>query len=391
MSADSIKRTNRTKNWELLAGNKFSPRHSHATCVFKCPDDPNKLCLWLTGGWSEAHRTFDVEIVENENSDVWYSRDGADWRQVTALHGDFRQGVGNGDALPGGYVAPWYSRYGHFLAALDGDGDGVADLLVLAGGFAPLPSNDVWISPNGVDWRFDGFAPWSKRAYAGTTVFRKKLWLMGGTPLSNDVWTGSLAVDSSRDVGYTLVWEQILSPNVGPWTPRAGFCVVTQPLAANLTEGAPKNDEAEPSQNPEFTEHMLILGGLAESDGDPPETEGTRARNDVWKSLDGVSWNQVSDTSMIWGGRAFHGCVLLHSGYEDENERATSDPVGVNNRVPRILITGGGYLGTRGNNVVREVEAYTDAWLSHDGAEWTRANYEEGSKERDNLYSTEEW
>ena len=40
---------------------------------------------------------------------------------------------------------------------------------------------------------------------------------------------------------------------------------------------------------------------------------------------------------------------------------------------------------------MREVEAYTDAWLSQDGAEWARANYEEGSKECDNLYSTEEW
>ena len=218
--ADQIKTTDHAKNLKLLPGNKFSPRHSHATCVFKCPDNPNQSCLWLTGGWSDAHRAFDVETVENENSDVWYTKDGADWHQVTALHGDFRHGVGNGDALPGGYVAPWYSRYGHSLTALDGNGDGVADLLILAGGFAPLPSNDVWISLDGITWRFDGFAPWSKRAYAGITVFQNKLWLVGGTPLSNDVWTGRLATDSSRDVGYTLVWEQILPHSVAPWTPR---------------------------------------------------------------------------------------------------------------------------------------------------------------------------
>jgi hypothetical protein len=113
-----------------------------------------------------------------------------------------------------------YSRYGHTLAALDGDGDGVDDVLVLAGGFAPLPSNDVWLSHDGVTWRFDGFAPWPQRAYAGATVFRDRLWLAGGTPLSKDVWAGSLMSDASRDVGYTVVWEQMLPPNVAPWTPR---------------------------------------------------------------------------------------------------------------------------------------------------------------------------
>ena len=172
---------------------------------------------------------------------------------------------------------------------------------------------------------------------------------------------------------------------------RAGFCLVTQPLASNLTETTQANDEAEPNENPEFMDHMLILGGLAMSDGDPPEEDGTRARNDVWKTLDGISWNQVLGNNMSWGGRAFHGCVLLRSGYKNQDEQATNDLVVANTTLPRILITGGGYLGTRGNNIVREVEAYTDAWLSQDGADWVRANYEEGSKESDNLYSTEEW
>ena len=134
------------RNWQLLGGPGFTPRHSHATCVFKCPDDPTDSCIWLTGGFGDSHRTFSVEPMENENYDVWYSKDGASWSQVTEIYGDFLQGIGNADAKVGGYVAPWYSRYGHSLNALDGDGDGVADVMILAGGFSPLASNDVWIT-----------------------------------------------------------------------------------------------------------------------------------------------------------------------------------------------------------------------------------------------------
>jgi hypothetical protein len=36
--------------------------------------------------------------------------------------------------------------YGHSLNAIDGDGNGVADVMILAGGFSPLASNDVWIT-----------------------------------------------------------------------------------------------------------------------------------------------------------------------------------------------------------------------------------------------------
>jgi len=43
-----------TKNWQLLPqrGTTFTPRHSHATTVFACPDNPSTQCLWLTGGYS---------------------------------------------------------------------------------------------------------------------------------------------------------------------------------------------------------------------------------------------------------------------------------------------------------------------------------------------------
>ena len=43
-------------------------------------------CIWLTGGYSKAHRTFNL-VMEHENSDVWWSKDGATWTQVTELYG----------------------------------------------------------------------------------------------------------------------------------------------------------------------------------------------------------------------------------------------------------------------------------------------------------------
>jgi len=386
-----------TKNWKFVGGSKFSPRHSHATCIFKCPDNSNESCIWLTGGYSESHRTFDVEFMENESSDVWWSRNGADWNQVTKLYGDFLQGIGNGDALDGGYVAPWYSRYGHSFHALDGDGDRISDVMVLAGGFSPLPSNDVWISQDGITWRFDGFAPWPKRAYHGAAIFQGKLWIMGGSPLSNDAWVGTLVEDTSRDVGYKLLWEQVLSPNEAPWTPRAGFCAITQHRQYPLPEPSDTNFNLTEAS---YNEILFIIGGLAVS-GDVP-SDGTRTRNDVWKTIDGVAWEKVSPSSgqtMPWGGRAFHGCVTWHSlqdrtrwvGYDFENVKLADDRGVGNKTVPRMFITGGGYMGSKGNNHVRELEAYTDTWWSHDGADWARINYEEGSKHDDNLYSTQEW
>lgn len=158
--------------------------------------------------------------MEHENSDVWWSKDGATWTQVTELYGDFLPGIGNGDAKVGGYVAPWYSRYGHSLNVIDYDGDGNADIMVLAAGFSPLPSNDVWVTKDGISWYFDGHAPWPKRAYHGAEVFQNRLWILGGSPLSNDVWVGSVQTDASRQLGFRLEWEQKLQPNEAPWTPR---------------------------------------------------------------------------------------------------------------------------------------------------------------------------
>lgn len=361
-----------TKNWQLLlpqqSEQKFSPRHSHATSVFKCPFDQAKQCLWLTGGYSDSHLSFDLRY-ENENCDVWYSRDGAVWTQV-ALHGHYIQGVGNWDAKPGGFAAPWYARYGHSLNAVDANGDGIADVMVLAGGNSPMPSNDVWLSKDGSHWYFDGNADWPKRAYHSTAVFKGKLFIIAGTPLSNDVWTGSLVKDMTREVGYKMKWTQMED---APWMPRVGSCAVVHTF----------NDTKASSLSNITVSNLFILGGLAGRAQDTDyDYEGIRTRNDIWKTTDGETWQRVSpptNDSILWAGRAFHGCATLKSVINDPTTQ------------PKIYIVGGGYMGTDGNREVRSLESYTDTWWSYDGSKWTKINYEEGSKHQDNLYSTNEW
>ena len=45
-----------------------------------------------------------------------------------------------------------YTRYGHSLDALDFNNDGIDDYMILAGGYSPEPSNDVWVTTDGTTW-----------------------------------------------------------------------------------------------------------------------------------------------------------------------------------------------------------------------------------------------
>jgi hypothetical protein len=47
-----------------------------------------------------------------------------------------------------------FVRFGHTLNALDLNGDGVDDIMLLMGGYAPIPSNDMWMSEDGVTWMY---------------------------------------------------------------------------------------------------------------------------------------------------------------------------------------------------------------------------------------------
>ena len=59
---------------------------------------------------------------------------------------------------------------------------------LIIGGYSPVPSNDLWITTDGVVWVYCGLAPWSARAWHSTLVFNNTLYLYGGSPLNNEVW-----------------------------------------------------------------------------------------------------------------------------------------------------------------------------------------------------------
>lgn len=103
----------------------------------------------MTGGRTNSYTTYNL-LTSYKVADVWYSTNGYIWAQESKLTGDYF--AQNTDAMQPGPIAPWYERYGHSLNAIDIDGDGEDDLMVLAGGFASSPVNDVWVTENGVNW-----------------------------------------------------------------------------------------------------------------------------------------------------------------------------------------------------------------------------------------------
>ena len=163
---------------------------------------------------------------------------------------------------------------------------------------------------------------------------------------------------------------------------RAGMCAMSQLRNVNTTDVRQ-------------LERLFIIGGFAE------DYDGFRTQNDVWMTQDGIKWEQVhppnNQTSMPWRGRAFHSCTTWSS--LSDNSRWVADDslmhaqkdFFTHHSAPRMFLTGGGYMGTKGNHEVKTLEAHTDTWWSSDGAKWNRVNYEEGSRDTGNIYSTNEW
>lgn len=145
----------------------------------------------------------------------------------------------------------------------------------------------------------------------------------------------------------------------------------------------------------ESKEVVYIIGGLAGWPRNDTRWNGDRTRNDVWVSEDAKTWNRVlppkGQTTMPFVGRGWHACATWHnptdvdrgvtllSLQEDEQD----------DRGSKIFMSGGGYMGTKGNNVVENLEGYVDVWWSYEGSEWFRVNYNDGYGEA--LYSTNEW
>ncbi len=289
--------------------------------------------LYLLGGRTPRQSTIpgDSHIW----ADVWRSDDlGASWDPV----------------LTGTDTAPWPAR-AYFQAVVKGDA-----IIVLGGqdyglepnrfcelleqGLKPPPGlgidpdapcpeflptsqffNDVWSSTDGENWeQLTGDAPWTGRAGLSAVVLGSHLYVLGGSrnddasiigangpqrEYFNDVWRSEDGVD----------WE--LMTDAAPWERRAGASVVAH-------RGA-----------------VWLFGGEAGFICEPTPDCRPPYFNDVWRSTDGATWEQVSPAA-DWSPRPGHQCEVLGDDF----------------------VCFGGF-GLQANP--------DDLWFSPDGLEWTEA------------------
>jgi N-acetylneuraminic acid mutarotase len=187
------------------AGTVFSPRAGHGATVFGAK-------LWVIGGlgasadlndvWSSVDGTTWVNTTTNAAfsarsthrvvtfnnamwliaggtvtglSDVWSSTDGATWTQAQPI----------GQSFP--------ARTYHSAQVLNGR-------MYVIGGVGDtnydtsIRYNDVWSSPDGLNWRQDtAAAPFAARGLSALLAHNNELWLIGGFGFGvfNDVWRSS--------------------------------------------------------------------------------------------------------------------------------------------------------------------------------------------------------
>eukprot|EP01031_Cornospumella_fuschlensis_P042760 gene42760-52249_t len=288
-----------SESWvELIStdGVKFTGRNAHASCVFKGR-------IWVAGGRTNAYTMYNL-LESYTVADVWSSANGAIWSQQLRMVGDYF--AQNTDVVQPGPIAPWYARYGHSLDAIDTDGDGAADMMLLMGGFSPYPSNDMWVTEDGNNWIYCGLAPWTPRAWHGTVILQNKLYLMGGTPLNNEVWMLNNVSRIARrepstrslysNYTFELHWTQL--PNA-PWSPRVGMGLVAQYYF----------DVSKKQTVADAQERIVLIGGYGgwmqslEDGGvwgvgggggrasvNASQYDGFYSRADVWSSYDARSW-----------------------------------------------------------------------------------------------------
>ncbi len=141
---------------------------------------------------------------------------------------------------------------------------------------------------------------WEPREGPAATVFDGKMWLMGGCGASsyfNDVWY------SSDGINWTC------ATSAAPWSARTALQAVA------------------------FDGKMWMIGGGAWG-------SGFEVENDVWSSVNGVDWTEVTESAQ-WPGRMGHSVVVYDN---------------------KMWVLGGGDYTSI---------AYNDVWYSTDGENWT--------------------
>lgn len=206
----------------------------------------------------------------------------------------------------------WQHRDGAGLLQLGGE------LYLLGGWIWGSVTNEVWKTRDLVNWQYLGDAPWPARHGAAWLVHDRRLWVIGGD-LYDDVWS---------------------SPDGVRWTQEASAA----PFGKRYTPNAASIDG-----------RIVVYAGQSWNNGTwcdfvtPCTAEAPR---DVWKSVDGRTW-QLATRQAPWEGRGLiHGSAVHHG---------------------EIFLIGGGIKAVLpGETHSETIAEFSDIWSSRDGSNWTR-------------------
>jgi hypothetical protein len=236
------------KNWTCATSNAaFGPRHYHASVVFQ-----NKI--WVIAG-------------SPGKSDVWYSGDGINWTIA----------VQN---------APFGVRSAHKCIVFK-------DGIYLVGGvndkaiYDPDVKfyNDVWFSSDGISWeQKTSSAQFHGRAYHALTVFKDRLWVIGGfdgVKDYNDCWSSTDGVN----------WDKM--SDSAEFTPRRFHSVLS------------------------FENGLWLFSGFSLANHET---------SSIWHSSDGVKWRRINGATFLSEPVAYSSASLVNNdtmwifgGYSDPN------------------------------------------------------------------------
>ncbi|KAL3673835.1 hypothetical protein V7S43_001523 [Phytophthora oleae] len=261
--------------------------------------------IWIVGGVSVSYYTKRLEYTTTR-SDVAFSSDGVEWTEVLE-------------------EAPFRRRYGHSLITFTDFSDKV-ERLTLLGGFSPEPATDIWTTTDGANWtQSTANASWTGRGYHCSVVFDDKLWVLGGSPINNEVWATSSVLKGP--------WKQ--QSNV-PWSPRAAHACTAHEIMLNATVGDTTRQE-----------FLFLMGGWRDT-----------SLRDVWRMDTSGNWELLAEAAP-WEARAWFSVVSFDS--------RTNGDVQLG---PRLWVLGGGIVG----NGIEKMYPFSDVWYTRDGVEWVAAS-----------------
>jgi len=192
--------------------------------------------------------------------------------------------------------------------------------------FPSICNNEVWSSEDGRAWTlekpgtfgtpaFDPENDWEGRHTAGYVVHDGKMWIVGGDPNQKhyqyDVW-------NSTD---GRAWTHFNKGRPVPWGPRCLHYTVA------------------------FDGYIWVMGGQTMGSFAPTEE---RFYRDIWRSRDGMEWEQVIPEEPCWCARGMIGGSVVRDG--------------------RMWLIGGGTYDTPKQ---RDRNYYNSVWSSADGLHWT--------------------